>query len=461
MPEFLPYLIRIAIALLPVGILFGFYARHFVFSRDFIWQSKIFFIGWIASALALASQWFLPDANNHFVRAFFHAAFVEEAARALVLYIRIKRSSDSFSVTEGIFDGVLLGLGFSFAENLHYSVRYSGYVILLRCVSSVPMHVFCSGVMGYFFSYRALVEERRPIHRRLNWFGARTFVLLGSAFVIPLLLHGFYDLSLFHGGNWNYVVPILLIGGFSGLEYLIAEGRGVPAKNVLEVLGLDADDMDIIQRQKDCDKWVMDAQEVYDEPMPLFVNRWTPFNTIAGGALTGFALVMAALRGWFLHRILPDLDMSPENEIALIFLLPITIGLIFLVSDKINYLYFREYVARLPGGILIQVERQSGETFDTIVMDILPRGVFISGGADFLALGEKITVRFQVGGGRTVPMQGIVKWANTMNLALPMGVIFQFLKPGPGFLLFRMRFKGWKIRRIVVLGIANMITSRR
>ncbi|MBI3396700.1 MAG: PrsW family intramembrane metalloprotease [Spirochaetia bacterium] len=450
------YVIKLLISLVPVLILFAFYFRNFVFSRSIIWQSKAFFFGLISSVLALTLQWFLPDTSSKLVRSFVDAALVEEAVRYLFIYFRVRNSSDRFSVVEGMFDGILLGLGFAFAENLHYSLRFGGYEILLRCVSSVPMHAFASAMMGHFLSYRILCQERRPLHRRLNWYGSRGFVLAGQAFLLPFLFHGIFDYSLFQGGRWNYLIPALLIVGYTFTEYLMARGRTMPGKNVLEVLDLDADEMEIIQRQKECERWVADAQAAYDEPLPFFLNRWTIFNTAAGLALLLFSLVMFILRGSLGERYLADFNILPQTEIALIVLLPAAIAIILLTADKINYLYFREYLMRLPGGFFVSVQTET-ESIDTIVMDVLPRGVFITG-VDSLQAGQKAVLKFSIARNKTVPVIGIVKWVNTRNFALPLGALFQFLKPGPGFVLFRMQCLFWKVRRVVVFSVLNFFS---
>ncbi|HMY44223.1 MAG TPA: PrsW family glutamic-type intramembrane protease, partial [Leptospiraceae bacterium] len=123
------YAARIILSTIPVGLFFALYFRNFVFQRSILWQSKAFFLGMLSSIAAIVIQALLPETASPAVRSFFHAALVEEAIRFTVLYLRIRKSSEGFTVTEGIFDGILVALGFAFSENLHYSATTSGYVI--------------------------------------------------------------------------------------------------------------------------------------------------------------------------------------------------------------------------------------------------------------------------------------------------------------------------------------------
>lgn len=181
------FLLKGIVSIVPVGVFFWMYHRNFVFDRPFLWQSKTFFYGVLSSAAAILVSSLLPPVTSDAVKAFVYAALVEEVLRFAVIYIRVRSSSEQFTVTEGVFDGVLIALGFAFAENLHYSVNSNGYLILLRCVSAVPMHVFAGGIMAYFVSYRHLCREQRKLTRRFNWFAMRRTMLAFWALALPVL----------------------------------------------------------------------------------------------------------------------------------------------------------------------------------------------------------------------------------------------------------------------------------
>lgn len=445
----LEFLLKSIVSIVPVGVFFWMYHRNFVFDRSFLWQSKTFFYGVLSSAAAILIASFLPRTNSDVLKAFVYAALVEEILRFAVIYLRVRKSSEQFTVTEGIFDGVLTALGFAFAENLHYSVNSNGYLILLRCVSAVPMHVFAGGVMAYFLSYRQLCREQRRITRRFNWFALRRTTLAVWALAIPVAFHGVFDLVIFKGGAFTYFLVPLLIAGWFVLEFLSARSRSIPDKTLLEILDLDADEMEVISRQKEYEKWIVDYQREEND-VPLIINQWSRSRTAI--ACVFFLISVAFLGGTTLDRTLyASMGFELHTGLSLTVVLPFMLGLFFLLGDKINYLYFRENMLRVPTGALIQIKMDDGTTSETMVYDILPRGVFLSG-IENLVPGEKVTLRAMTSGRFNVSALGRAQWVNSKNKNLPSGTLIQFLKPGPGFMLFAaihgMR-KVWKRLRPV------------
>lgn len=435
------YFLKITISVVPVVVFFVLYYRNFVFERSIFWQSKAFFFGILSSVFAILIQQQLPATDSNYVRSFFHAAVVEEVIRFLIIYVRIRRSSDSFILMEGVFDGILVGLGFAFAENLHYSASSPGYVILLRCVSSVPLHVFCAGIMAYFLSYRHLCSDVQGSSRALNFFSGRRLFLAFWGLVIPVLLHGAFDLALFTGGVANYWIVPMLILGFGFLEFLIADARTVLGKNVLGALGLDADDMDVIAQQRDHEKWLSQIQDTSRDTVPLFVNQWDLSRTIGGIAAILIAVTFTVWRT-VQPGFLAAFGIEKHAELALTVLLPLMIALILLLGDKVNYLFIRENMLRVPSSTLLAVFRphRADERLDTMALDILPRGMFLSGMED-LNHGERVRIEVQRDGGSTASVEARVKWVNRHNRHLPSGALVQFVKPGPGFLLFTVGFR--------------------
>ncbi len=433
------YAIKIAISLITVVIFFAFYFRNFLFRHVIIQRSQPFFLGVLSSTAAVVIQQLLPRTDSNVIIAFVHASLVEESIRFVIIWMLIRQSTENFTVYQGIFDSILLGLGFAFAENLHYSVNYDGFVILLRCVSSVPVHVFASGIMGYFMAYRHFCHESRKWYRRFNWFGIRRWWLLFTALFIPWLYHGFFDLMLFKSGGWHYTMPLFLMGGFMYLEYLITLSRHAPGKVVLELLGLDIDEMRIIQRQVGYDLWLDGVQSEKDHA--LFQNKWSPLRTIAGISLSALAGVMYYLiqnhPGYFRESF----GSHTQVLMALLVLMPLSTGAILLLADKINYNFFQEYMLRIPGGAFVTMENE-GNKYDGLVLDILPRGIFLPGFTEVPA-GEKMIVTFHHAG-REVWMFGETRWVNEAKV--PVGTLFKFLKPHTGYTWFRVYYYYDKLR---------------
>ena len=389
------------------------------------------------STAVIIVQHSLPKTSSHIIRAFFHASFVEESFRFIIIYIIIIKSSETFTVVEGVFDSILVGLGFAFAENLHYSIVYENFAILLRCVSSVPLHVFVSGIMGYFLAYRHHCMKEEYEHSGLSWYKKRRFILAVFGFTIPFIIHGIFDLTIFTGGKWNYLIPGILITGFILLEFYIARGKEVISNNVLSILNIDADDMEIIQSQKRNEKWVKEMQDTDEASPSLFINKWTLFNTITSGVLILFALSML-----FLFIFKHDLrifhyNISKSILLSLLVWFPLSIGLIIFFADKINFLFFREQMLRLPLVSLITIKELKS---NHLVMDIPAQGVFISG-IEQPNIGDEYSIIFRTNDGKKkINVKGIIRWVNQYDDKMPFGALFRYISPGSGFGILRMKY---------------------
>ena len=425
------YTLKIAISLIPVGLFFAFYFRNFIFEQDVLHLSRAFFFGMLMSGLALLVQLALPPTNSDLLRALVHAALTEESLRFLIVAVMVQKSDETFTVTEGIFRAILVGLGFSFAENLHYALNHEGMVILLRAVSSVPMHVFCSALIGYFLAYaqHCSIPDLPGSPSR-----ARRIRLFAAAFTLPLLYHTAFDYILFVGGAAQRWLPLLLAGGFLYVEYLQARARLVVPRNILSVLGVDADDMDIITRQRYYEEWLKDRQQKPRPGPALFAGRFVPFNLYLG-----IGLILLGVLGAFVLRFHPGLlliDSSLDTEVlaALVVALPGTAGLVLLAAGRLNYLFFRENLLRLPRVAMVLLVRDSLQ-IHTVALDVLPGGVFLADTHE-IARGQSVSLEFGAKAGRSARTAGVVRWRNREEPNLPRGCVVRYADRTPAFLLF-------------------------
>ena len=450
------YALKISIALLPVFLFFAFYFRHFIFARNVIWQSKAFFYGLLSAICALPIQLLFPAHVPVWLRAFVQAALVEEAVRFAFIYVRVKRSSETFTVLEGVFDGILIGLGFSFAENLLYSTKYDGFVILLRCVSSVPVHAFCGGMVGFFLSYRFHCDPGKGEGGFMNRLQRRHAMLGVSALVVPVIYHGFYDFLLFTGQtrgheNWTYALPVLLLVGFFYVEYLVERARIVLSRNVLELLEVDAEDMDIIQRQIEYEKWMEDTLRSAEPAPKLLHNRWGLFNTVVGSALLIVATSSALLMQRYGSRPFGfEPGVSLQVQISLLVLLPLSIAAFLMGSEKINYLFVRQHMLRLPRVTVVNLVDWWGTgggaapatRYDsaTIALDVQRYGLFAAA-VRHLEIGEHIELEFGEGTG-AIRRRAVVRWVNEEQANLPVGVVVRYTDfTTPAFIWYRLVYE--------------------
>ncbi len=161
--------------------------------------ARTFFLGVLSilpavimeSVLSLGS-YLIPPLWFNFFRAFIVAGLCEEAVKMWVVRGYSARRAGFDEITDGIVYAVTAGLGFAFYENMMYGMGSSGMVgiLLLRGITSVPLHALSSGFMGYYIG--------------LSYFGNKNY--FGRGLLIAVLIHGFYDFIVF-----SPVLPDLLI----------------------------------------------------------------------------------------------------------------------------------------------------------------------------------------------------------------------------------------------------------
>ena len=125
--------------------------------------------------------------------AFVVAAFIEELVKflfiKLIFYIR---KPDTH--IKGIITAVSVGLGFALLENIMYSFD-SSWIVAVRCLSAVPLHIISTGILGYYLFYSS--EEYPSAH----WKG----------FAEAFLLHGIYDFLISLASLYSlFAVPVLV-----------------------------------------------------------------------------------------------------------------------------------------------------------------------------------------------------------------------------------------------------------
>ncbi|MDC7220761.1 MAG: PrsW family intramembrane metalloprotease [Spirochaetales bacterium] len=167
--------------------------------------ARTFFLGILSILPAVVMEMilsrmgvFLPPLWHNFFQAFLVAGLCEEAVKMWVVRGYTARRSGFDEITDGIVYTVTAGLGFAFYENMMYGMGSSNTVLLLllRGITSVPLHALSSGFMGYFIG--------RSYFTGKNYFGRGLFY--------AVLIHGLYDFILFSPliSDW-LIIPLLII----------------------------------------------------------------------------------------------------------------------------------------------------------------------------------------------------------------------------------------------------------
>lgn len=127
-----------------------------------------------------------PDSLGYTILlAFLVIALIEEGAKFLLLKWRTWSNPNFNYRFDGIVYAVFISLGFAAYENIQYVLHYGLSVALPRALLAVPGHLVFSVLMGYFYGRAKLADSRD------NELGA--VMNLCWAFLVAVLLHGFYD----------------------------------------------------------------------------------------------------------------------------------------------------------------------------------------------------------------------------------------------------------------------------
>lgn len=143
-----------------------------------------------------------------FIRAFIIAGLIEEASKFLVVKAYIYKKSQFDEVTDGIVYTAAAGLGFAFFESLLYSFG-PPWVMILRGVTSVPLHATASGIMGYYIGLAKQTGETRP----------------AKGLLYAVIIHGLYDFFLFTGSFLVVLIVPLLFFSWLWLRRLYDDAQ--------------------------------------------------------------------------------------------------------------------------------------------------------------------------------------------------------------------------------------------
>lgn len=122
------------------------------------------------------------------IQAFLIVAVAEEGGKFLCLKLLTWKSDEFNCNFDGIVYAVFVSLGFAALENVMYVQEYGLSIALSRALLSVPGHMTFDIFMGHHYSKakKAMLLQRPEECRRE----------LRIAYVIAVLLHGFYDYCL-------------------------------------------------------------------------------------------------------------------------------------------------------------------------------------------------------------------------------------------------------------------------
>ncbi|MBN1531377.1 MAG: cyclic nucleotide-binding domain-containing protein, partial [Spirochaetes bacterium] len=324
--------------LAPIPVIYLFYYRYFRLERSFLVHLEYFTYGVLLACLVF----FMNPSLDALLRArglslppSLRAAVIEKLLAFAVILALVYRERRSFTVINAFISSMLLGLGFAALENILYAVTIHTSVLLVRFMSSVPLHILTCGFMGYF------IASMRMHRRYLN-----KILCLLTALAVPALFHGAYDMALYRGGAAPYAVPVILVVLIMAMEFLMSRSLVMPGLEGLREKGLGIEDWRTVMMEPQFERWILRSMGTKNrEIVPFFalhlsVVRWL---------IVAAAALLAVFSSLFQGRILPlPAGLSAAEATMLFILLPAIYGFNVLAVGIINPGYFENSIIRIP-----------------------------------------------------------------------------------------------------------------
>ena len=182
-----------------------------IFRRErFIWLVAMFVGGMffcpgvflIVDAIELNSTWSM---NNQFFNDLFYCVFMigvpEEFVKVIPLLILATFSKNLKEPIDYIIYGAASALGFAFMENLLYFAEIKNGIIHGRAYLSVIGHMTDTSIVAYAF----VVSKYKLRNKNMLWYR------LPLGFLLAAIVHGLYDLLIFHELIFFFFVFFILI----------------------------------------------------------------------------------------------------------------------------------------------------------------------------------------------------------------------------------------------------------
>lgn len=168
-----------------------------------------------------------PDGSVYdaFLSAFFGAAFPEETAKFIMLWLLIRKNPYFDEHLDGIVYAACVGLGFAGFENVFYLLDNMDSLVAtatMRALFSVPGHFFFAVAMGYFVSKARFASESFDDTMKYYFF----------ALAVPFLLHGIFDFILMIPKEENLLWMLLFFPVFVIFNHKL---RKKALKRILEM----------------------------------------------------------------------------------------------------------------------------------------------------------------------------------------------------------------------------------
>ena len=265
-----------------------------------------------------------------------------------------------------------------------------------------------------------------------------------KAFIIPFLLHGFFDSFLMSGGYYTYLIGPMLVIMIFIMEYMLAKAQTLPPPEWLEAMELQFEEWATIQREPQYERWITRSMGLQNtEFVPFF--QWNPgkekIAVIIVMLLIG--VLFFPLREFIFNTL--QLNLKSEEEITLFVVLPVTFGLNLVIVGTINPLFFRQSMIKIP--IIVDVDFKVGETASrAITYDITLTNCLLKT-IETIKTGKIVNIVFTCSDFQSPELEGEVIWDNHINPKQASGTVIRILTTTWEYRLFLLKYYTFKLAR--------------
>jgi len=340
-----------------LGFYYTFYRYHFYrYTESYLQYTALSFSVFSAGvALALqASVLIINPYPSHEFKAILLSGTIEEISKLIGIYIFFRKNQDEFSVTDGIFYGLVLGGGFGLLENILYFIDSGLWSQVLRSITSLPIHMINGGLLGAFLMIFLFSDDSF-----IRWI--RLFYNLS----ICVSIHALYNYSLFIDSYLLLVLPFCILFLFFVLEITIAKSRILLPGYVLKLMKMTVEEYEIISKHNRHEGWIQNVQKhISTKNVKLF-----KIPNLRHIIITIFFLVpslfSAIILIWDPMTITQNfLDLDLKDYFALFIIYPLVLGFMFFFGGVLNPYFFRDRMLAVPlfGSVDFKTENSEENT---------------------------------------------------------------------------------------------------
>lgn len=337
----IPSLVICLINLCTLAFYYSFYRFHFYrFTEGFLQYTALAF-SLFSAGIAIGLQAFflqLVPSGGPLWNSFFLSSFVEEFAKLLGIYLFFSKNQDEFTVTDGIFYGLVLGGGFGLVENILYFINTGLWSQVLRSITALPIHMMNGGLLGALTMM--FLFYKNPVFKWGNLF---------RGFFICVFFHGLYNLSLFQEIDLLIILPVCILALFFLLEITIAKSRILVPGHILNLMDMHLEEYEILSRHNRHEGWIQNVQKhISTSGIRLF-----QYPNLRHTILTIFFLIPGILSvyllqdapEWIAYKF-PDLAL--QDYFALFVIYPMVLAMMFFFAGILNPYFFRDRMLSVP-----------------------------------------------------------------------------------------------------------------